>query len=455
MEHQKDTISAIVTPLGQGGVGIIRLSGKESLNIALRLFKSSQKHFTSPKPYRLHHGHVYSTQGELLDEVLLAYMPEPGSYTGEDVVEINCHGGPAILQALLEETLKLGARLAKPGEFTYRAFLNGKLDLTQAEAVAELISAPTKKAIPLAQQKLSGLLKEKISSLRANLEEIKQHFCLAVDFPEEELEILPPTQLSPQIKTILREIQELITNYEQKHIYQDGALVVLTGRVNAGKSSLLNALIGKERALVTPIPGTTRDYLEESINLKGLPVRLVDTAGLRETQDEVENLGLKRGWELLKQCDLCLLLIDIEEEWSEFEDKVLESIEQEKIILVINKIDKTETKPLWLNQCKLEPIFLSAKTGKNLNLLTEQILKKLVGQQKEQQSLLVPNLRQKICLQQAQEELEKLLQNLSQFPYDLLSLHLDVAIRKLAEITGEITTEETLEAIFSRFCIGK
>lgn len=455
MESKKDTISAIVTPLGQGGVGIIRISGEKSLDIALKLFRSKRKNFSTFKPYRLHYGYIVSTQDIILDEALVAFMPAPGSYTGEDIIEINCHGGPAILQSILEEILKLGARLARPGEFTYRAFLNGKLDLTQAEAVIELINAPTKEALPLAQQKLSGLLKNKINSLKSNLEQIKQEFCLAVDFPEEDLEILPPEQLTSNLKNIIQEIKELIQNYEQKHIYQDGALVVLTGKVNAGKSSLLNALVGKERALVTPIPGTTRDYLEESINLKGIPVRLVDTAGLRDTTDEVENLGLQKGWELITKCDLCLLLVDIEEKWTPFEEKILTTLNQDKILLVINKIDKTSVYPKWLNNIPLDPIFISAKTGKGLKELSAKIFTKLIGDKKEATSSLVPNLRQKKCLEEALAELTNLEQNLSLLPYDILSVHLDMAINKLAEITGEITSEQILESIFANFCIGK
>ncbi|WP_456325588.1 tRNA uridine-5-carboxymethylaminomethyl(34) synthesis GTPase MnmE [Desulfonauticus submarinus] len=457
LDSNKDTIAAICTPLGKGGVGIVRISGENSLSISLKFFKSSKKNFAGIKPYRLHHGYFISPQGKILDEVLLAYMPKPGSYTGEDVVEINCHGGPAILQLILEELLASGARLAKPGEFTYRAFLNGKMDLTQAEAVIELINAPTKEAIPLAQQKLQGLLQQKIQTLKKNLETLRQEFCVAVDFPDEDLECLPPEKIQTKVQKTIEEINALLAAYEQKHLYQDGALVVIAGRVNAGKSSLLNALIGKERAIVTPIPGTTRDYLEEYINIQGIPVRLVDTAGLRETKDEVENIGLQKGLELILQSDLCLLLVDIRENFSTYEQNILEKIPHHKIFVVLNKIDLSSTMPKWTENINPKiPIFkISAQTGKGLKELSKAIGKQLLGTQKESSSTLVPNLRQKKCLEKAVSELNLLLQHLFEMPYDLLSVHLDLACQHLKEITGEITSEEVLNQIFENFCIGK
>ncbi|MDQ7031486.1 MAG: tRNA uridine-5-carboxymethylaminomethyl(34) synthesis GTPase MnmE [Desulfonauticus sp.] len=455
MQQSTDTIAAIVTPLGKGGVGIIRLSGAKSLVIGQKFFSSAKKDFTCIKPYRLHHGYFVSLKGEVLDEILLAYMPAPGSYTGEDVVEINCHGGPAVLQSVLEEVLKAGARLANPGEFTYRAFLNHKIDLTQAEAVMELINAPTQAAIPLAQKKLQGLLQQKIASLRTILEELKQDFCVAVDFPEEDLECAPPHLVQEKVQKVLQEINSLIESYRQKHLYQDGALVVLTGRVNAGKSSLLNALLGRERAIVTSIPGTTRDYLEEYVNFKGLPIKLIDTAGLRETQDEIEQIGLQRGLELIQKSDLCLLLVDIREKFTSYEQKILELKSFRDVFLLLTKVDLSSKEPSWVKTLNLPVFKISSATGEGISDVIDAIVGHLSGDSLEATSDLVPNLRQKNCLQKAYQELENLLTHLGDLPYDLLAVHLDLACRYLQEITGEITTDEVLNNIFQNFCIGK
>ncbi|MBT8763303.1 tRNA uridine-5-carboxymethylaminomethyl(34) synthesis GTPase MnmE [Desulfohalobiaceae bacterium Ax17] len=457
---KNDTIVAIATPLGPGGVGIVRLSGKESLKLALQLFTSAKSDFQGVKPYRLHHGWIKDYKGRTLDEVLLTYMPGPGSYTGEDVVEFNCHGGPAILQSLVETLVSLGARPAEPGEFTYRAFLNGRLDLTQAEAVAEMITAPTRASISMAQAKLKGLLKQKITELRLKLENLRQDLCVAVDFPEEDLECLPREQLVQKVKDCIQEINELIDNYKQEHIWQDGALVVLAGRVNAGKSSLLNALLGRERAIVTDIPGTTRDYLEETINLQGLPVRLVDTAGLRRTNNIVEKEGFLRGQELISKADLCLVVIDSQLGISHEDRNILRNLAADKVILVANKMDLIETEPDWTNEFKeknLDLLFISAKYGQGLKELTTLIRKKIIGHKKEPEpGRLVPNLRQKNSLEKARDELSVLAEEAKkEIPYDLLGTRLDYACTLLAEITGEITPDDVLNRIFENFCIGK
>ena len=457
---KKDTIVAIATPLGPGGVGIVRLSGKNSLNLALRLFTSAKNNFQGVKPYRLHHGWIKDFQGRTLDEVLLSFMPGPGSYTGEDVVEINCHGGPAILQSLVDALIKMGARPAEPGEFTFRAFLNGRLDLTQAEAVAEMITAPTRASISLAQTKLKGMLGQKISELRSKLESLRQDLCVAVDFPEEDIECLPREHLIQKVRDCVEEIDELINNYNQEHIWQDGALVVLAGRVNAGKSSLLNALLGRERAIVTDIPGTTRDYLEESINLQGLPVRLVDTAGLRKTNDIVEKEGFLRGQELIKKADLCLTIIDSRLGPGSEDRDILKKVAAEKVVIVANKMDLLDEEPDWTNEFrekKLDLIFISAKYGQGLKELTTLIRKKIIGHKKEPEpGRLVPNLRQKNSLQKARDELNLLIEETkTELPYDLLGTRLDYACTLLAEITGEITPDDVLNRIFENFCIGK
>ena len=453
MSHS-DTIAAIITPLGKGGVGIIRLSGPKSLDVAKRFFVPLHSEFKDFKPRFLHHGQLRIDQ-KVIDEVLLAYMPAPRSYTGEDVVEINCHGGPAILHLILEAILQTGVRLANPGEFTYRAFLNNKMDLTQAEAVAELINAPAKQAVPLIEQRLSGALGRKIKELRIRLERLRQEFCVAVDFPEEEIECLPPSKIAEEVNHACTEIDNLLCSYEQKHLYTEGALVVLAGQVNAGKSSLLNALLGKNRAIVTSIPGTTRDYLEEFIQLQGLPIKLVDTAGLRQTADEVESLGLERSLDLIQKSDLCLLVVDSGKEFSSYERDVLARVSSRQVILVLNKCDLYPDLPSWTKKLDCDWVQVSALTGQGLRDLQEKIVKSLTGNQPEPEMALVPNLRQKKALERALAELKSLRQNLGVLPYDLLAIHLDLACEVLKEITGEITSEEILNQIFSQFCIGK
>lgn len=455
----EETIAAIATPLGQGGVGIVRISGSGSPELAGGLFRSARKDFSGFKPYRLHHGWIVNGEGRDLDEVLVSYMPGPGSYTGEDVVEINCHGGPAVLQLLLETVLEAGARPAEPGEFTKRAFLNGRLDLTQAEAVIEMITAPTRAGVGMAGQKLEGVLGRRISELRTALEDLRTQLCVAVDFPEEELECLPHADLARRTEAVLQGIEELVAGYERNRCWREGVLVVLAGQVNAGKSSLMNGILGRERAIVTDIPGTTRDYLEEGISLDGLPVRLVDTAGLRETADKVEQAGVLRSRELLDQADVILLVVDRTRGMTGEDARLLDQYGPDKLLVVENKVD------LPGDECDLfegpgpvhTHVRISAMTGQGLDRLTDMVRAMAVGTRGEPGTGdLVPNLRQKQGLERAAGELSALLAELGlEMPYDLLSVRLDGACAFLSELTGEITSDEILNGIFDSFCVGK
>ena len=454
------TIAAIATPLGAGGVGIIRISGSESRSLGLNIFRSSRPAFSDFKPYTLHHGQVVDATGNPLDEVLVSFMPGPGSYTGEDVVEINCHGGPLVLQTVLERVLDLGAEPAGPGEFTKRAFLNGRLDLTQAEAVAEMIQGRSTQGLAMAASRLGGLLGDKLRALRGDLEELKKELCVAVDFPEDEVECLEPAGFAARVHDVLDETRELVAAYGRNRCWREGALVVLAGRVNAGKSSLMNALLGRDRAIVTNVPGTTRDYLEETIVLGGMTIRLVDTAGLRETGDRVEQVGVERTRALLGEADLVLLLID-GEKGPDREDEVLaRSLAEEKLVVVGNKMDVCGEEPGWKRAWEdagRALIMLSAKRGTNLDRLETTIIQRIIREQAEpDQGGLVPNLRQKKGLEQGAEALEALLEDLEAgIPYDLLAVHLDAACAAFMELTGEITPDEVLNAIFDDFCIGK
>jgi tRNA modification GTPase len=455
-----ETIAAIATPLGRGGVGIVRISGPASRSIGARLFLSARQGFDSFKPYVLHHGWVTDHLGHRLDEVLVSFMPAPGSYTGEDVVELNCHGGPAVLQAVLEAVLQAGARMAGPGEFTLRAFLNGRMDLSQAESVAETVCATTRAGLRLAGAKLQGGLGRRVSALRDRLRELRSMICAAVDFPEEEGDDPEPGQIRRDLQAIREDIGALLQNYRRHSLWREGALIVLAGPVNAGKSSLLNALLGRNRAIVTETPGTTRDYLEESLNLEGLPVRIADTAGLRETRDQVERAGMDQGREVVQRADLVGLVFD----WSLPADPELQEIAEllgpERVLGAANKSDLPEAGDSprhWLQRRGFECIRLSAKTGAGLDSFLERTRQRLLGRSPEpEEGELVPNMRQKQHLADALQELEELEQALSSgLTPDLLDFHLQAAAESLSGITGEISSEDVLEQVFSRFCIGK
>lgn len=457
MKTLTDTIVAIATPPGQGAIGIVRLSGPGAGQIAQDLFHSSRPGFTGLKPYRLHHGQLRDVHGAFMDEVLAALMPGPGSFTGQDVVELHCHGGAAILRRVVEECLRLGARLAAPGEFSRRAFLNGRMDLTQAEAIMELVAAPGAVAVGLAGSKLEGLLARRVGELRASLETLRVQLCVAVDFPEDEVECLAPEALARVAGDVREVIADLAANYDRGRCWREGALVVLAGQVNAGKSSLMNAILGVNRAIVTDIPGTTRDYLEESVQIGGLPVRLVDTAGLRAALDSVELMGIERSREFLARADLVLLVID-SELGPGAEDLDL-AAGTGNLLVVANKTDLLVGEAGWLGEgpwSGKEVCRVSAKHGHGVSELMDAVRRRVAESGAPEEGALVPNLRQHAALVRAAAELDLLLEELAAgLPYDILSVRLDTACAILSEITGEITSEEVLNAVFDGFCIGK
>lgn len=455
-----DTIAAIATPPGDGGVGIIRISGSQCRSVANALFRAANQRFTDFIPYHLHYGHLLDANGNELDDVLCAFMPGPNSYTGEDIVEINCHGGRAVLSAVLDEILHKGVRLAERGEFTYRAFMNGRMDLSQAEAVAEMIHAPTKAAMHLAQVKLSGLLGQKITDLRARLEYLRAQLCIAVDFPDDEIECLSPEDLIETSASVRTEIDELLSAVDRTKAWREGALVVLAGRVNAGKSSLMNALLGRNRAIVTDQPGTTRDYLEESINLNGLNIRLADTAGIRQTDDAIEAAGLEKGRELMDQADLVLLLADGTAPLTDETMSTAATLDPQKTVLVLNKSDLDgfdTSNAAQMAAHDLEMLAISAKKGTDIDTLCARIRDRILqGAGQPDPDELAPNARQAAVLGEAALELSELEQDTAAgIPYDLLSVRLETACNTLSGITGEIASNDVLNSIFDAFCIGK
>lgn len=313
MNQSADTIAAIATPSGPGGIAIIRMSGSQVLSIVTPLFVSpTGRTAATLLPRTMHYGFILDADGVRLDEALVVHMPGPHSATGEDVLEIHCHGGPAIAAAILEAVLTKGARLAEPGEFTRRAFLSGRIDLAQAEAVAEAIAAPTREGVRLAQAKMSGSLSQMVNELRGVIDTLRMHFAAALDFPDEEGEIVPQAMLMEQVEFVKERLGQAMAGYERARLWREGASIVLIGQVNAGKSSLLNALLGRERAIVSDTPGTTRDYIEETIQIGGMPLRCVDTAGLRMSADHIEEEGMRRALELAAEADVVVLVTGLE-----------------------------------------------------------------------------------------------------------------------------------------------
>jgi tRNA modification GTPase len=452
-----DTIAALSTPPGEAGIGIVRLSGPRSETIARRLFRPRRprSHWQS---HRFYLGHVLDSQGRVLDEVLLTLMRAPHTYTREDVVEIHCHSGYAVLKAILGEALSQGARLARPGEFTLRAFLSGRLDLSQAEAVLEVIQARTQASLRVATAHLAGGLGRRLGELRTALLGILAQVEAALDFPEEATELSPET-LREELAAPHRDLKNLLATYRQGRLLREGVGVVLAGRPNVGKSSLLNRLLDSDRAIVTDIPGTTRDVIEETINLGGMPLRLIDTAGLREGRDRVEELGVARSREQLTRADLVLYLVDGSEPLAPEDTQVLGEMVDRHVLVVLNKIDLPQK--LQVQELCLPPSYpvveISALTGQGLDRLEQAVVDLVLGGGVRTEGEMVTQARHYELLVRAGEALDRSRELLAQAepPWELLALEVKEALQALGEITGEEVGEAVLDHIFSQFCIGK
>ncbi|MEI7770514.1 MAG: tRNA uridine-5-carboxymethylaminomethyl(34) synthesis GTPase MnmE [Chloroflexales bacterium] len=452
-----DTIAAIATPPGEGGVGMVRLSGPDALAIARAIFRPARP---GPlRPYRLRYGHVVDpTTGAAVDEALCGFMRAPRSFTCEDVVEISCHGGPLPVQTSLALALAAGARLARPGEFTLRAFLNGRIDLTQAEAGLDVVRAQTAAGLALAQAQLGGWLAREVRAARAGLMECLAYITAVVDFPEDEV---AAQDIGPQLRAGLAAAEGLLAGADQGMIYRQGARAALVGRPNVGKSSLLNALLRAERAIVTPIPGTTRDTLEETANLAGIPVVLIDTAGIRASDDPVERLGVERARQALLGADLALLVLDATARVGPADMAIAELTAEKPTIVVWNKADQGvfsagPAAPQHL--AALAMIATSATTGAGIDDLAQAIARALLGGAPlaAGEARLVSSPRHRDALQRAAAHLRAAAASWAEGrPADLLAGDLTVALNALGEITGESVGDDLLDLIFSRFCIGK
>ena len=458
MVKKRDTIAAIATPYGESAIGIVRLSGEKSLEILKKIFKSPSGKI---KPRYAHYGYIVNKNGEPIDEAVVIYYKAPHSYTGEDMVEINLHGNPLILKEVLNRILEEGARLAEPGEFTKRAFLNGKLDLTQAEAVAELISAKTELARKLALNQLRGALSREIKPLREELLMLHTLVESSIEFEEEDIPTIEKEDLEKRLEKILQRVDKLLQTAKTGKAIRQGIKLAIVGKPNVGKSSLFNRLLGEERAIVTDIAGTTRDYIEETVNLKGIPISLIDTAGIRETSDLVERIGVERSLQKLKEADVVLFVLDASKEKPSEEDlklaRLVEGVKKPTIV-VLNKIDLGRKLDLSQLPLKAERVVeVSAKTGEGIEKLADVILE-VSGVQTAEGGNIYISVRHEELLKKAKKALENALKYLREGEFyspEILMLDIREASDALGEIIGEVTTEDVLGQIFSTFCIGK
>ncbi|MDW8108597.1 MAG: tRNA uridine-5-carboxymethylaminomethyl(34) synthesis GTPase MnmE [Candidatus Kryptonium sp.] len=464
MKYLEDTIAAISTAIGEAGISVIRISGKDAIKIADKVFRGKRK-LEEVKSHTAHYGSLVDLSGKVVDYVVATVFRAPHSYTGEDVVEISCHGGIFVTRKVLEAILEAGARLAQPGEFTKRAFLNGKIDLSQAEAIADLIRSATDLAYQSSLSQLEGSLSRKIKKMREELINLCSLVELELDFADEDLEFVDKPELASKIRSAISEIEELIETFKYGKIYREGIKVVIAGKPNAGKSSLLNALLNENRAIVSDIPGTTRDIIEESLNIDGVLFRVVDTAGLRETYDVIEQEGVRRAEEQLKKSDMILLVIDSTDEINESDMRLYHRVlnlaanEARKCIVVFNKVDLLNGKGLQTEKMfeDFPVVHISALTGHGLDKLKKIMVEQsFLGTNRTDASVVVTNVRHRDALVKAKQSLLYALKSLEEgMSGDLVAVDLRSALNHLGEIIGEVTTDDILNNIFSKFCIGK
>jgi tRNA modification GTPase len=453
-----DTIVALATPAGTGAIGIIRLSGPDAITIANSAFRG--KDLTKQATHTIHFGHIVDGDA-VLDEVLASIFIAPKSYTGENVVEISCHGSAYILESVIKLLMKKGARAAKPGEFTLRAFLNGQLDLSQAEAVADLIASNSKASQQIAIQQLRGGFSSQLQSLRDQLVQFASLIELELDFAEEDVEFANRDQLKMLILKINGVIGGLIRSFELGNAIKQGVNTVIAGRPNAGKSTLLNALLNEERAIVSHIPGTTRDTIEEVLNINGISFRLIDTAGIREATEAIEKIGVERTMEKISQSALLVYVFDATAITADELKLDIESLQAPgiKILAVANKIDllnEADSHLLNFRTFGLSDFLqISAKEKINIEELKQHIYNAAIQEKLTGEEMLVTNIRHLEALQKTEEALSRVLSGMDTVTSDFLSMDIKQALHYLGEITGAVTTDDLLENIFSKFCIGK
>jgi len=447
----EDIIIALATPAGTGAISIVRVSGPEAIELIDKVFTGNKK-LTKVDSHTIHYGKIKSRDGELIDDVLVSVFKKPNSYTGENAVEISTHGNPLIAQKIIKLLLSEGVRLAEPGEFTKRAFLNNRIDLLQAEAVADIINSRTEASLRGSRNQLDGLLSKKVNELREMLINTSSFVELELDFAEEDLEFIDKQELKKRINDVIEEIDKLLSTYSFGRVIRDGVNVAIVGQTNVGKSSLMNYILKESRAIVSSIPGTTRDVIREDVSIDGVFFRMFDTAGIRKSKDEIEKEGVTRSRRAVKDSDLILFLGDVEQLFSEELYLELQELnKQENIIKVLNKIDLKET-----NNVKSD-VKLSAKTGEGINDLLNLLKEKALGNSAySEKTAIVSNMRHYECLKRAKENLLKARESAkNKMSGEFISVDLRNAGNDLAEIIGEVTNDDILNNIFTKFCIGK
>ena len=456
---KKDTIAAIATAMSSAGIGIVRISGSEAIEIIQKIFRGKkEKNFAEEKTYTIHYGYIADGE-EIIDEVLVMLMKAPHSYTGEDTVEIDCHGGIYVVKKIMETVIKYGARPAEPGEFTKRAFLNGKMDLSQAEAVIDIIDSKNEYALKSSVSQLKGSVQKKIGEIR---EEILYHTAFietALDDPEHISVDGYGETLKKVVDNLLEEIRRLLISADNGRIIKEGIKTVIVGKPNAGKSSLLNVLVGEERAIVTDIEGTTRDVLEENIQFQGVSLNIMDTAGIRETKDVVEKIGVDKAKNHANEADLIIYVADASRPLDDNDEEIIEMIRDKQVIVLLNKsdLDMVVTKEELQEKLNKPMIVISAKEEQGIKEL-EETLKEMFfhGDISFNDEVYITNIRHKTALQDAAESLEKVLISIENgMPEDFYSIDLLDAYESLGSITGETIGEDLVNEIFSKFCMGK
>lgn len=458
-----DTIVAIATPPGEGSIGIIRITGNDSISIGQKIFRPKKnKDWFIKDNYKLVYGHIVDPESnEVVDEVILSIMRGPKSFTAEDVIEISCHGGIVPLTRVLKLVLKQGARLAEAGEFSKRAFINGRLDLAQAESIIDLIRSKTETGAKIAMSQLGGKLSKEVKILQNNVLGLMAQIEAIIDFPEDDIPESTLEEMTSQVSALLSDIKVLLEGAESGRIYREGLHTIIVGKPNVGKSSLLNALLREQRAIVTDIPGTTRDVIEEVLNIRGVPLKIMDTAGLRETQDLVEKIGVERTKEFLDRADLILLVVDAAAGISEEDLSVIELIKGKINIVLINKIDlaieNISTEKMSYLTGGSPVLEISAKNDIGLEKLEQEILNLVLeGKVTATEDILVSNTRHKDALEKSAFHLGEVIYGIKAgIPPDLVSIDLKSSWELLGEITGNNVSEDLIDRIFADFCIGK
>ena len=452
-----DTIAAISTPKGEGGIAIIRISGDKSFEILDKIFVKKNPN-ANLGFYKLNYGFIKDGE-KTVDEVMAVRLKAPKSYTCEDIVEINCHGGTLVSEKVLELVLRNGARHAESGEFTKRAFMNGRIDLSQAEAVMDIIQGKTEKSVSLSLDQLRGDLRDKVNQFKKALLDITAHVNVVLDYPEEGIDDPLPAELRNNLEKVYEEANRLIDSYDTGKKIKEGIKTVIVGKPNVGKSTLLNALLHEERAIVTHVAGTTRDVIEEIINIKGVPLVLVDTAGIRKTDDIVENIGVEKSKQFIEKADLVLLVLDASKELENEDIEVINQIKEnkKKVIVLLNKIDLN--RKIDLEGYNLGNIVeISAKDNIGIEDMQEKIYSYIMEEDVENSSekLIITNIRHKTALEKTKDAIKNIFEMIDMgLPMDLISVDLKEALDSLSEITGEISSEDILDHVFGNFCVGK